>query len=105
MKQLLIIIGLLAYPLYAQQVIAQDSTGLIVEVKEKYGGLIIDTCSVVMLHNNQFVLVKKEGSTGWFPASFHSVRIVERLAVNTRQLVAADELKKSDADVDLRNIN
>lgn len=63
----------------AQQVIAKDSVGLIVEVKEKYGGLIFDTCTVIMLFDNQFVLVHREGSTGWYPTSFHSIRLLGRI--------------------------
>ena len=62
----------------AQEVIAKDSLGMIVEVKEKYGGLLYDTCTVVMYYSGQFVLVKKTGRTGWYPASFHSVRILEK---------------------------
>ncbi len=74
------VLALTAVPSYAQQVIAKDSAGLVVEVKEKYGGRITDTCTVVMLHQNQFVLVKRDGNSAWFPSSFHSVRVLGSLA-------------------------
>ena len=60
-------------------VIAQDTAGLVVEVKEKYGGVLIDTGTVLMYHTGQFVLTKKNGLSDWFPASFHSVRVLEKL--------------------------
>lgn len=62
----------------AQETIAKDSTGMIVEVKEKYGGVLYDTCTVVMYFEDSFVLVKRSGRTGWYPSSFHSVRILEK---------------------------
>jgi hypothetical protein len=67
-----------------QAVICQDSAGVIVEIKEKYGSLIVDTCTVVMFHEGQFVLVKRSGATGWFPSAFHSIRIIGRLAGDGR---------------------
>lgn len=73
------LLALISSPLRAQQVIAQDTAGLVVEVKEKYGGLLIDTATVLMYHDGQFVLVKRDGLSGWFPASFHSVRVLERI--------------------------
>lgn len=74
-----IIIGLLAAAVRSQSVIAQDSAGLVVEVKEKYGGILMDTCTVVLIHGGMFVLVKRTGESRWFPTSFHSVRIIKHL--------------------------
>ena len=60
--------------------IARDSVGLVVTVKEKYGSYVTDTCTVVMMCNQNFVLVRRKGASSWYPASFHSVEIVKRLS-------------------------
>jgi len=102
MKRSLIFLGLMtlpmAMPLRAQQVIAQDSNGIIVEVKEKYGGNFVDTCTVVMHQNGQSVLVKPEGAIGWFPSSFHSVRIIGRLEPR-KQALAANMEREEDVRI------
>ena len=64
----------------AQEVIAADTLGMVVQIREKYGPTLTDTCTVLMYHAGQFVLVKKDGLSGWFPASFHSVRVMEKLS-------------------------
>lgn len=75
-----LIIGLLlAVGLQAQALVAKDSNGLVVEIKEKYGGWRVDTVTVVMLYKGYFVLVRRDGSSSWLPASFNSIHIVERL--------------------------
>jgi hypothetical protein len=99
MKRMLIVCALAALPIYGQEVIAQDSNGLVVEVKEKYGGLLLDTATVVMLHQGQFVLVKKEGGTGWYPSSFHSVRVLEKLAP-AEHLASSKRKEEKDLAVD-----
>ncbi|MBD3390496.1 MAG: hypothetical protein GF418_00620, partial [Chitinivibrionales bacterium] len=99
MKRMLMVLAVAALPIYGQQVIAQDSEGLIVEVKEKYGGIVVDTCTVVMLHDRQFVVVNREGGSGWFPASFHSVRIVGRLRGSDEQLAAKEEFERPEARI------
>lgn len=59
------------------KVIAKNKDGgVIVAIKEKYGGTVYDTCTVVMRMANSFVLVHREGVSGWYPISFHSIRIV-----------------------------
>ena len=60
-------------------VIASDSAGLVVMVKEKYGMSLTDTCTVVMLYRGNFVLVRREGGARWFPVSFHSVSVLKHL--------------------------
>lgn len=83
MKRALIIIALMAATLFAEdnapQVIAADSNGVVVTVKEKYGFATLDTCTVVMLVKNQFVLVHREGGSSWYPTSFHSVQVLEKV--------------------------
>jgi hypothetical protein len=74
------IIGLLLVAgLQAQTLVAKDSNGLVVEIKEKYGGWRVDTVTVVMLYKGNFVLVRRDGSTSWLPASFNSINIVKSL--------------------------
>ena len=75
-------IALLPLCLYAgteNELIAKDRYGLVVEIKEKYGGAVIDTCTVVMYHGNQFVVVHRSGTTSWYPAEFHSVKVLRYL--------------------------
>ena len=83
MKRALVIIALFAVTAFAEskgpQVIAADSNGVVVQVKEKYGSYVIDTCTVVMLTEGQFVLVHREGGSGWYPTSFHSVQVLQSL--------------------------
>lgn len=63
----------------APQVIAKNEHGVVVHVKEKYGTFTTDTCTVVMLINEQFVLVHREGVSSWYPTAFHSVQVMETL--------------------------
>ena len=90
MKRTLTIIALLAATVLAEstapQVIAADSNGVVVQVKEKYGSYVIDTCTVVMLMEGQFVLVHREGGSGWYPSSFHSVQVLRSLAKCDREI-------------------
>ena len=84
MKRAAIIIALLATAALAEgsapHVIAADSNGVVVQVKEKYGAYTIDTCTVVMLVQGQFVLVHRDRGSGWYPASFHSVQVLQNLS-------------------------
>jgi hypothetical protein len=86
MKRALVIIALVAASAFAEknapQVIAADSNGVVVQVKEKYGSYVLDTCTVVMLMKGQFVLVHREGGSSWYPTSFHSVQVLESLGDN-----------------------
>ncbi len=89
-----ILILLILITSYSQQtVIAKDSNGLIVEIKEKYGGYVIDTCTVVMNYKGKFVLIHKDGTSAWYPASFHSIRIVKKIK-NRKQFV---KIEKKDS--------
>jgi hypothetical protein len=57
-------------------VIAQDSAGLVVEFKEKYGPVVIDTGTVLMAHYGSFVLVKRDRGSAWFPMANYSQRVL-----------------------------
>ena len=77
----LIITVLVAFIIQAgQDLVAKDSNGLVVEIKEKYGITVVDTCTVVMNYNGNFVLVRKDGTSSWYPTSFHSIKIVTKVA-------------------------
>jgi hypothetical protein len=71
----------------AGELIAKDSIGVVVEVKEKYGTYCLDTCTVLMYHNDNFVLVHRSGASRWFPAAFHSVTVVSALSESNGQSV------------------
>jgi hypothetical protein len=62
------------------EVIAADSLGMQVMVKEKYGSYVLDTCTVVMLYKGNFVLVHRSRPSGWYPTSFHSVQVVSKFS-------------------------
>jgi hypothetical protein len=82
MRTLLFLL-LIACTSIAQDLIARDSNGLIIELKEKYGGYATDTCTAVMLMNGNFIVVHRDGVAGYFPESFHSIRILARLENRT----------------------
>jgi len=79
-KTLFLMIVALAW-LWAEedQLIARDSNGVVVVVKEKYGGATVDTCTVVILHDGKFVLVHRNGTSAWYPTDFHSVKVVRKV--------------------------
>ena len=81
MRCLFLIITLVT-ALLAGQTIAKDSVGLVVMVREKYGPALVDTCTVVTLHENNFVLTHRDGRTGWYPVGNYSVNIIERMGNN-----------------------
>ena len=80
MKKLTILLAFMALSVYSQGTIAKDKEGLVVKIKEKYGGIFVDTCTVVMHYKGNFVLVRKDGRTSWYPASFHSLKIIKKLS-------------------------
>lgn len=67
----------------ATQVIAANPAGVVVRVKEKYGLYTTDTCTAVLQVKGNFVLVHKNKASSWYPVSFHSVQIVEKLENET----------------------
>lgn len=70
-----------------REVIAQDTAGVVVIVKEQYGGTVLDTCTVVMVYQNSFVLVHRNTGASWYPVAFNSISVVERLS---QRVVATD---------------
>ena len=74
--RILFFILLLALGVYSQDVIATDTSGLIVTMKEKYGGWIIDSsCTAVVVFNRMFILVHKDKSSSWFSVDNYSIQI------------------------------
>jgi hypothetical protein len=59
--------------------IAKDSNGLVVDIKADFGHVSRETCTVVMLTQENFVLVRKNGTTAWFPLPFNAVKIVDHM--------------------------
>jgi len=62
---------------FAHDVIKADSVGFGVVVKEKYGPAITDSCTVLMVHNGCFVVVRRN-STAWYPMANYSVSVEEK---------------------------
>jgi hypothetical protein len=77
-KKTILSILLLAACCWSSECIAKDSAGLVVEIREQYGSVIIDSCSVVMIHEGNFIIVKKSGLSGVYPVARHSVKILQR---------------------------
>lgn len=74
MLKILCVILMFVGIIHASDVIANDTNGVIVEVKEKYGGILLDTCTVVIVNGDCFVLVHRNRPASYFPVSFHSIR-------------------------------
>ena len=81
MRWLAIFITLLSTVALSQ--IARDSCGVVVEIREKYGPVWMDTATVVSMADGCFVLTKRAGLTGWYSMQNYSVRIIERLDCET----------------------
>ena len=60
-----------------QVVIAKDSLGIVVEFKEIYGNYTTDTGTVLLHYKNNFVLVKRDTQSSWYPASRYSIRAIK----------------------------
>jgi hypothetical protein len=97
MKLLILVLAVAAFPFSAagQAVIAQDSNGLVVDIKADYGHASRDTCTVVVLTQENFVLVHKNGSTAWYPLPFHSVKVIEHLKPTLDPLANAEKSNES----------
>jgi hypothetical protein len=54
-------------------IIAKDSIGIVVHLKEKYGAQTVDTCTIVSIYNGCFVLTKREGFPNYYPVENHSI--------------------------------
>jgi hypothetical protein len=78
MRKTILSILLLAACCWSSECIAKDSIGLVVEIREQYSTTMIDTCTVVMVHDGSFYIVKKTGLPGVYPVARHSVKILSR---------------------------
>lgn len=78
---LILSLSIYIYAIENPNLIARDSGGIIIEIKEKYGSFTTDTCTAVLLFNDNFVVVHKEQLRGsdWYPESFHSIRVLKHL--------------------------
>lgn len=56
-------------------VIARDSLGLVVELKEKYGAAILDSCTVVMRCGDEYITVHRSGPSGHYPVANWSLPV------------------------------
>ena len=50
-------------------IVAMDSAGLVVTLKERYGALYVDSCTVVSMMSNTFILTKKNRPSTIYPMS------------------------------------
>jgi hypothetical protein len=76
--RILILLLLAATSLLATE-IAKDSCGVIVELREKYGPTIVDTGTVLMVYDNNFVLTKFNQPAAWYPVANYAVTKTRRL--------------------------
>jgi hypothetical protein len=93
MKHLWFLLAIAVLPFVAagQEIIAKDSNGLVVDIKADFGRVTRETCTVVVLTQENFVLVGKNGKTAWYPLPFHSVKIVEHLKTDPDPLATAEQ--------------
>jgi len=76
---LLIFTAALSTRALSQEVIAKDSLGLEVVLKEKYGDYVTDTATVVFAKTGCFVLAHKDRFASWFPMVNWGLVYVSRL--------------------------
>lgn len=73
---LLLVVGL-CYATEPPEVLKADSSGIIVELREKYGPVIYDTGTVILIYKNNFIVTKKSG-TAWYPKENYSCKILAK---------------------------
>jgi len=59
--------------------IAADSGGIIVELREKYGPVVHDTGTVIMLYDNCFIITHRDGMTSWYPVGNYAISKITKL--------------------------
>jgi hypothetical protein len=59
--------------------ISSDSCGIAVELREKYGPVVYDTGTVIMLYENCFVITKRDGASSWYPVGNYAVSKITKL--------------------------
>lgn len=74
-------VGILLLPILFVhgQPIAQDSCGIIVEFREKYGPVVHDTGTVVMVRDNCWVITHRDGCTTWYPIVNYAISRITKL--------------------------
>ena len=58
--------------------LAQDTAGVVVTLKEKYGWTVTDTCTVLMEHEGQYVTVHRDRPSAYYPMGNWAVVYVEK---------------------------
>ena len=82
---LLLVIFTVALAAQECSVIAQDSAGLIVVLKEKYGGYVTDTATAVSKYAGCFILTRRDGGGGWYPMVNWALVSTERIKHDKRE--------------------
>jgi hypothetical protein len=78
MHKILFIILILFLSLFAD-IIAMDSLGLCVILKEKYGGTFYDTCTVISLIDNKYYLTHKNSPTSIFSITEWTILKIKKI--------------------------
>lgn len=55
-----------------------DSTGMVVELKEKYGGTTMDTCTVLTIKNETYFTTHRNGPGNTYPLANWSVTNIKK---------------------------
>ncbi|RPJ55941.1 MAG: hypothetical protein EHM12_11275 [Dehalococcoidia bacterium] len=74
----LVVLFLLSYNSYSQ-IIAKDSLGLSIQIKEKYGGIFYDTGTVISIVNECIFITKKNEYSSIFPLCNYSIVSIYKL--------------------------
>jgi hypothetical protein len=64
--------------------IAADSSGIAVELREKYGPVVYDTGTVIMIYDNCFVITHRDGLTAWYPVGNYAVSKITKIKEGAR---------------------
>jgi hypothetical protein len=78
MRQIILMVLVMAAVCIAQS-IAQDSCDIAVELREKYGPVVYDTGTVIMIHDNCFVITHRDASSTWYPVGNYSISKITKL--------------------------
>jgi hypothetical protein len=59
--------------------IAADTGGIAVELREKYGPVVYDTGTVIMIYDDCFVITHRDGLTSWYPVGNYAVSKITKI--------------------------
>jgi len=80
MKKILLLILCVVWVVSADNpYVWYDSLGLVVELKEKYGGTITDTCTVLTIKDDMYITTHRDGLGGTYPLANYSAKIIGRV--------------------------